>query len=391
MSIVDVVFSMLGVLAACYWFFALACVIRLARRPAAPSRRWPPVTILKPLCGDDGRLDANLRTFCTQDYPVYEVILGVRDATDPAVAVAARLTREFHVPRVRLVVDGRTTGANRKVANLLNMVRHARHQTLVIADADMAVTPDYLRAVVGPLDDSAIGLTTCLYVAIPDAGLASRLGAMFINDWFLPAACAGAALEPLRHAFGATLACRRSTLVAVGGLEALADDLADDHRLGALVSARGWRVALVPYLVCDHVVEPSLRALFLHELRWARTLRTLRPVGYALSLLTHAIPVSLVWLACASNVALALGMLGAHVGLRVLARAVIHRAVAQPLHWGDTLLVPARDVVSFVVGLLAFTGRQVRWNDDCLRVDAGGRLRPVATTDPLPEVRKKTA
>jgi ceramide glucosyltransferase len=145
------------------------------------------VSLLKPLHDDDGQLYENLKSFCTQDYPTYEVILAVRDPADPAVAVAARLVREVRTPPVRLVLGARTVGANLKICNVLHAARHARHDTLVVADADIRVRPDYLAAVTAPLDDPEVGVTTCLYVAVSGDDLASQLGAIFINDCIGPA------------------------------------------------------------------------------------------------------------------------------------------------------------------------------------------------------------
>jgi len=372
------VFLVLSAFAAVYWCVALICVVRVGRhRARARLRHLPPVSILKPLHGDDGQLYDNLESFCRQDYPRYEVLCGVQDAGDPAAAVVHRLAARCGGARVRLITDSRSLGANPKVSNLANILRHARFETLLIADADIRVGPDYLRAVVGPLmDDPRVGLVTCLYVGVPGGGLASRLGAMFINEWFLPSACVGAAIEPLRHAFGVTMVCPRTTLRSVGGFAAFADELADDYRLGRLVSQRRLRVALAPYVVRNVVVEPRLRTLFFHELRWARTIRTVRPVSYAASLLTFGIPTSLLWLTVSSHAAVASVILLGHLAIRCLGRMVIYRSVGQHVSWPDTLLVPLRDVASFMIGILSFAGRTVRWNGSRFRLSAEGYLRP---------------
>src|SRR5919197_6096544 len=133
MSKGDLVFLGLAIFAVSYWIVAVGCVVRFCRRRATPGRRLPSVTILKPLRGDDGHLYDNLRSFCEQDYPNYEVIFGVRDPGDPAVSVARRLVRKGPNLQVRLIVDPRTTGRNPKVANLINLARHARHEILVVA------------------------------------------------------------------------------------------------------------------------------------------------------------------------------------------------------------------------------------------------------------------
>jgi ceramide glucosyltransferase len=366
--------------AAAYALVALACVVAFARRRPTTSRLCPPVTILKPLRGDDGQLYENLLSFCRQDYPRFEIVFGVRDADDPAVTVVRRLQAEFRDLRLRLVIDDRVIGTNLKVSNLANMVRHARHDTLVVADSDMRVGPDYLRAVVGPLEEPGVGLVTCLYRGVAPCGMPSRLGAMFINEWFLPAALVGIRIEGLRHAFGATIACRRQTLRAIGGFEALADQLADDYMLGWLVSDLGFRVALAPYVVNTVITERDLRGLFLHELRWARTFRTLRPLPYFGSLLTYGIPLSALWLVTSSGGRAAWLAAIVHLGLRCGGRLVLHQSLGEWRPWWETWLVPLRDVLSFTVGLFSFVGRRVQWNDETLEVRRDGRLERATET-----------
>lgn len=371
---IDIVFLGLVILSAVYWLAALAAVALYRRPRSAPSGLTSPVTILKPLRGDDGQLYQNLRSFCRQDYRDFEIVFGVHHLHDPAVAVVERLRREFPGLELKLVADSRTIGTNRKVSNLANLVRHAKHDTLIVADSDMRVDPGYVRAVVGPLEDPRVGLVTCLYRGVAPRGIASQLGAMFINEWFLPAALVGTHVERLRHAFGATIACRRDTLRSVGGFEAIADQLADDYMLGWLVSGLGLRVVLVPYVVENVVTERNLRTLLVHELRWARTFRTLRPVTYCCSLLTYGIPLSVLWLAASGGSRPACVATALHVGLRIVGRLGLHRALGQPAPWSGTWLVPIRDVVSFVVGIVSFLGRTVRWHDEPFHVHRDGRL-----------------
>jgi ceramide glucosyltransferase len=374
--VIDVVFSTAVILAALYWIVAVACVARFGRRSAAPVRRPTPVTILKPLCGDDGQLYENLATLCRQDYATFEILCGVRDGGDPAIDVVQRLMHEFPGVELKLVVDDRVIGTNLKVSNLANLLRHAKHETLIIADADIRVGRDYLAAVTGALDAPAVGLATCLYRGVGKTDLASRLAAMFVNEWFLPAAVVGAWLETLRHAFGATIAVRRDTLETIGGFEAIAHHLADDYTLGRLVAARGLRIVLVPYLVDTVLSDTGLRALAWHELRWARTFRTLRPLSYFCSLVTFGIPLSLGWLVVGGDGRLAGAALLGHIALRCGIRHVIARIVGTRIRRRDGWLVPIRDVLSFAIGLTSFLGRRVRWNETDLYLHSDGRVEP---------------
>jgi ceramide glucosyltransferase len=383
---IDSVMLGVAIFAALYWLAALGCVVTFARRRPRASRDMPAVTVLKPLKGDDGHLYDNLRTFCEQDYPSFQIVFGVRHRQDPAAAVVERLGRELRHVDLTLVVNEAVVGANQKVSNLANLVRHAKHDTLIVADSDMRVDPGYIRSVIAPLEDSTVGLVTCLYCGVPAAGLASRLSAMFINEWFLPAALVGTRVEPLRHAFGATMACRRDTLRSIGGFEALADQLADDYMLGWLVSGSGLRVVLAPYVVQNIVSERNLRTLYFHELRWTRTFRTVRPLSYCFALLTHGVPLSLLWLAAGSGGGRALGATAMLVGLRCIGRLILYRALGRRVPWSETWLVPIRDIASFVLGIVSFLGDSVRWNEERFRVRRDGRLeRQTRTGDGHPD------
>lgn len=375
MSAIDLLFLGPVIFAALYSVAALGCAARHGRSRPSRSDCSPPVTILKPLRGDDGQLYENLASFCRQDYRSFEIVFGVRDRHDPAIVVVNRLIQDFPDLELKLVIDDRTIGTNLKVSNLANLVRPAKHDILMVVDSDMRVGPDYIRAVIGPLAEPHVGLVTCLYRGVAPSGVASTLGAMFINEWFFPAALVGTHLESLRHAFGATIACRRQTLGAIGGFEALADYLADDYMLGRLVSRLGLRVALVPYLVDNIITEPNVRGLLVHELRWARTFRTLRPLPYFCSLFTFGIPLSLLWLVVSMGGSVAVIATAAHVGLRCIGRIALSRSLGQHLRWADTWLVPIRDVLSFLVGIVSFLGRTVRWNDAELRLLPDGRLQ----------------
>ena len=370
----------LAILSVLYWLWALGSDKRLrdprAERPSLPA---PPVSVLKPVRDDDGQLYANLRSFCEQDYPHHEVLFGVGSVDDPAVPVIEQLIREFPHLDLACVVTGAPTGANRKVNILEALSRRARYDTLVIADADMRVGPDYLRVIVGTLADPSVGLVTCLYRGVAAGGLASRLGAMFINEWFIPAALVGARLGPLRYAFGATLACRREVLASIGGFAAVSDYLADDYMIGALISRRGLRIALAPLVVSNIVVETNLRGLVLHELRWARTFRTVRPLAYACSIVTHGIPLAALLVLVAGPTPTALALLSLHLAIRCSGRVALYRRLGVPLSWSTTCLVPVRDMLSFVLWASSFLGREVCWAGERFRVDGDGRLHPLVT------------
>jgi ceramide glucosyltransferase len=357
-----------------YWLVASWCTLNFGRRRVRPSTFGPHVTILKPLCGTGGHLYESLRSFCVQDYPHYEVVVGVRNADDPAVGVVCRLMSEYPELDLRLVVNDRPAGANPKVSNLANLYEGAKYDVLVIADSDIHVGADYLRAVVAPLEDPEVGLASCLYRGVADPGLWATLGAMFVNQWFFPSALVGACLEGVNHAFGATMVCRRETLEQLGGFAALAPYLADDYRLGQLVAAGGGRVVIAPYVVDTAVTSTTLQDLFRHELRWARTYRTVRPFGYFLSVVTLALPISI--LALVVTGAAPASVLGTVVllGVRLAGTVVFARVLDLHADWRSLCLVPLRDTLSLVVWAQSFLGRSIHWAGQPFRVDREGKL-----------------
>jgi ceramide glucosyltransferase len=237
------------VVAAGYALVALVAVLiwELRRVRAAPLP-LPPVTVLKPLCGAEPGLYAHLRSYCEQDLPEFQIVFGVRDPGDPALTVVARLRREFPAIPIETVVNPQLHGSNYKISNLINMISLARHEVLVMADSDTYVSPEYLRAVTAPLLDGQVGLVTCLYQDVPTARLWSRLGAMYVNEWYMPSVLVAWLFGHDGYVSGQSLCLRAQTLQAIGGLPAMANHLADDHRLGELVRAQGLKVVLSRYL-----------------------------------------------------------------------------------------------------------------------------------------------
>lgn len=196
------------------WFRGLA---RGQRYPAAANPRVSssPVSVLKPLCGAEPRLYENLRSFCAQDYPEFQLVCGVQEGDDPAIAVVHRLAREFPGLSLELVIDPSRHGSNHKVSNLINILGRCRYEHLVLADSDIAVGADYLAQVVAPSPILPWGWSPACIEGDP-RGIWSRLGALFIDDWFAPSVRVAHAFGSRDFAFGATLALRRATLIAVG-------------------------------------------------------------------------------------------------------------------------------------------------------------------------------
>lgn len=359
-----------------------ATIIVLFARYNAPdaSAGTLPVTVFKPLCGAEPGLYESLRGFFQLDYPSYQLIFGVRHAGDPALDVVTRLQAEFPAVDVCVVDDPRVHGRNLKVSNLLNMAAKARHDTWVISDSDIRVAPDYVQRMTAALADPNVGAVTALYASSPLSDtIAGALAALHVDDWFLPSVLVARALGKTDFCLGSTMAVRRDTLRAIGGFEALKDYLADDYMLGLLLGRAGYRVALAPDIVRTTVTETTFAELFAHELRWARTIKSVEPLSFVFSCLMNTISVA--FIAAVLLVAAGQGWSVAllTVTLAVMFRLGLHAAVGGRLERTDRKmwLVPLRDLISFAIWARSFIGRSVAWRGQKLTVDGRGVLADV--------------
>ncbi|HQR44954.1 MAG TPA: bacteriohopanetetrol glucosamine biosynthesis glycosyltransferase HpnI [Thermoanaerobaculia bacterium] len=362
-----------------YLTFALVQVIRYRPRPvpATPSR--PPITLAKPVCGLEPELEENLRSCFRQDYPRYEIVFGVREPDDPALPVIRKVMAEFPgVDATLVVTHGEVPGTNRKVSSLVAICRKARYEILVVADSDIRLEPDALASVASCYEDEGVGAATALTVARPTRDLPSILGAMFLNEEFLPANLVAKALEPLTYCYGPVMSARRSALEAIGGFEQMTHHLADDYLLGNRIAGLGLRVELAGTTGLNVLHEPSLAALFRHELRWARTIRTVRPHGYVGTVVTMATPWALAFLLASGFSPAAWLAPAAAVGLRFAIQLAVRRKfrlAGTPAIWW----IPVRDLLSFSVWCASHLGQSVLWRRNQFRVSEDGRLHEEVT------------
>ncbi len=367
--------------AVCYAAAAVGCFYALfvgraarefARAPTATAEIYPAVTILKPLSGSEPNLSANLTRFCFQDYPSpVQIVFGVDDPGDPAIGAVRELIAAFPDRDLKLVVNSRRHGSNRKVSNLINMVGEAEHEILVISDSDIVVGRDYLKNIVASLETPGVGLVTCLYRSAAVAGAWARLGAAAIDYHFLPSVLVGLKLGLAAPCFGSTIATRKETLAIIGGFESVVDQLADDYALGTLVRRAGLTVA-IPTTIVSHVCAArSASGLFRHEIRWARTIRSVDPLGYAGLVITHALPLSLLGLLL-GGVAPASILVVVALACRFALQSQLNRVF--DLRDDSFWLLPLRDVFSFAVFVASFFGSLVEWRGHRYALQAGNRL-----------------
>ena len=369
----------------CLWSAALflrgqkagrACP-EFAEVSARPTQNLPPISILKPLKGTDPDIYESFRSHCLQDYPEYEIIFGVSDANDAAVASVRQLQQEFPGHAIHLVVSPNKRGPTVKVSNLEQMVAAARFQYLIVNDSDIRVEPGYLRRVTAPLGDDDVGMVTCLYRGVSAPALGSRLESLGISTDFCASVLVARQLEGgLHFGLGSTLAFRRADLERIGGFKSIVDFLADDYELGHRLAGLGLQVVLSDVVVETHLPAYDLRGFLSHQLRWARGVRDARAAGYIGLVSTFGLLWSLLVLITAHGAPWSWAAAGVTLLLRLSVAIVIGRFV---LHDRQVLrnlwLLPLRDLIAVAVWAASFAGSTVTWRGDRFKLNKGRLIR----------------
>lgn len=358
---------------------ALRFVRRASSAPAPLPKVAPRVAVLKPLHGADDNLPENLISYLELDYPKVEFIFGISGYDDPAAEVVVGLKPQYPFRQITLAVGEEPGCANRKIAKLIGMAeRPARAEIFLLSDADVSVERGHLRRVVSEFDaGERIGLVTCLYRAKASSGLASRLGALFVNTDFVPLIMISKTIEPLCYSLGATVAIKRQALEAIGGFQRLKDLLADDYYLGKFASDRGYKIRLSNSIVTVKSEERHFAEFWNHQVRWARTYRTTRPISAA-TIVLHGPFWALVLLAAARCSIFALGLFAAVVVTRIVtSRLIIGKVLGLAEQLGDAWLAPLKDLVMTAVWAASMFSNEVLWSGRRLRIQPDGTMREV--------------
>ena len=342
------------------------------RRRGLATGYTPDVSILKPVKGVDPQMYAGLVSHCQQQYAGrFEILFGVGSLDDPAVAEIKRLQAEFPNIVIRLIECPERLGTSGKVSNLIQMLRAASYEYVLINDSDIRVSPNYLTRVMASFADRNVGLVTAPYIgrtatSRPGLTLWSRLEALGISTDFMPGVLTARKLEGGIHfGLGSTLATSKTALAKAGGLESLVECLADDYEMGARIAAAGYRIELSPEVVETTIPAYTFSGFRDHQLRWARTVRDSRKLGYLGLAITYALPWAVMtciasgfdlWsFTLLSIVLLARISVALAVGVGVLRDGQVLR---------DLWLLPLRDFFGLAFWLWSFAGDTIVWRGE---------------------------
>ena len=382
-------FAILGMAAIplIYYSLVLFSSWQFFRCPRKPlSGYTPPISNLKPIRGLDPDTYENLASFCRQDYPEYEIVFCVGDASEPALPVIQRLIRDFPQCQIRVLMGSGRVATNDKVAKLARMTAEAKYRTFVISDSDVRVEPDYLRTVVAPLEDPRVGAVTCFYVPVPseETKFVQRVQSVGMLSDFYPGILVAKQLDGVKFALGPTIATTREHLAGFGGYAAIENRPADDLLVGRLIAEQGYEVKLLNYAI--HTVSDfqSMRDLFLKRLRWTVVMRNMRPWGHLGLIFTLGLPWALLAILLQPTPQVAFAYLSAYFAFRIAIMEVVGTwGLQQPGIYKKLWLLPVWDLLATCIWLTSFTRNSIRWRDGYYYI-RNGELVPV---DPAAAMR----
>ncbi len=364
-----------------YYAIAIFSCLRFFFGAKSQAKEYlPPVSVLKPVRGLDQEAYENFASFCRQDYPDYEVLLCIGDASDPALPLLQRLEADFPGTRIRILIGTGRNATNDKVAKLARLVEEASHEHLVISDSDVRVEPRYLRQMVAPMADPGVGAVTCFYVPTKETSWVQRLQDVGMLSDFYPGILVAWQLDGVKFTLGPSICTTRARLEEFSGYGSIENKPADDLWVGRLIAERGYEVVLLPYAISTVPDYQSFRELFSKRLRWITVMRHMRPWGHAGLIFTLGLPWALAAVAIEPTAGVAAGFLGGYFIVRcVLTLLVGSVGLRQRGVWAKLALIPAWDAVATLIWLTSFARKSIFWRGHRYAI-VNGDLTPAKPT-----------
>ena len=331
-----------------------------------------------PLKGAPRALEETLRCLCSLDYPSFQILVAVERGDLAAFPAVEQIKKEFPGTDLEVAYAAEGKWPNPKEANHAGALKRAKHSWIVLLDGDTMVAPDYLKRVLAPLRDPAVGLVTCPYRCREPRGFWAVLESLYIQTCYNPAMLLRAWAAPVDFGLGATLAVKRDLLERLGGFEALADCIHSDFRLAEKIKRLGFQVQLLPYWIDIEMDRYGWSAYLAHQIRWVRTMRFTTPGGYLGMILTHGVTWAAVY-ALFAPPAFGGAALLVTAANRVATAAWIGSGNYHPYFRAWLPLIPLHDLWNSLVWILGWTGGTVSWGGRKFQLWAGGRILGVET------------
>jgi len=376
--------ALLGTITATiYCLMVLAAALRFGlrrrRERRAPATFLPALSVLKPLHGTEPGMERNLETFFEQDYPEFELLFCARQETDDGLMLARRVGARYPHVDAHYVTCGEPMPKfhNAKVYSLEKLDSVARHELFITSDADVRVTPDYLRRMVQNLKDPHVGLASCVYLGTTEGGFASQLDAVGKSVEMTSGVLVADMIEGTKFALGATMAVRKKSFRDVGGFGELGQFYADDFVLGNRLAKQGTGVLLASHVIRLMVQDSPFWLSFRNQLRWMQSTRRSRPWGHFGSGLTFAMPfglLGLLWSLLSGHSVLGLLWLGGAVVNRWLQAGAILRVMGDADWFHGMVIYPLRDLLGSILWLGSYGGDRFYYRGKIYKLKDGGQV-----------------
>ncbi|CAK0751229.1 ceramide glucosyltransferase [Azospirillaceae bacterium] len=389
MSVMDVlsVFSYIllipvmgGTVYALLCFGAAAILTRRSQRqrpPSWPEDAWPGVSLLKPIYGLEKDLAENLRSACLQNYPgPWQVVLSAQRLDDPALPELRRIADAFGPERVSLVVAEKRPVVNGKLQHLMIAFEAARHPILVISDSDVRLTPTYLRTVVAPLADPAIGGVCTFYRATRAETWSERLEQLTLNADFIPNLIFAEVSGAADFCLGASTAIRRDVLERIGGFDSLAEYLVEDYEMGRRIRAIGFEMVILPYFVDMMVDHKHPSDGWRRLVYWDQNTRAARPMGFFATILTRSIPFAVFFALSRGFDSLGLIILASALAARLIAGTLTLSLIGDEASVRNLALLPIRDMIGLASWAAALIKNTFTWRGQSFGLTREGKIIP---------------
>lgn len=346
--------------------FVWLCLWAIRVRAIPETSRYPTVSIIKPLAGDEDELVENLESHLQLDYPSeYEMILGVRSIED-SVYPLAKAFAEKHASRVRLVLQEGEPGFNPKVNQLLTLTRYAKNEVIALTDASVRVPRHWLKEHAALLGQPSVGLSTNIFSGEGETTLGAAFDNMTLISFCGASMAAGEALG-VTQIIGKSVVISKQTLAAIGGWEEVKDLLAEDQRLGFRLAQQSFQARVASTFVQTVQKKRTLAQFWDRHTRWAMLRFRVVP-GFWLEPLLNPMPWAL-GAAIVEPTHLTLSLLAASSLVSMVfatACARLTRGQGMPLKY--LVLAPMRDVMLFCAWVRGMTLKRINWRGNELRV-----------------------
>ncbi len=235
------------------------------------AQKFPPVSLVRPLCGIDNYAADTLRSTFALAYPRCEILFCVASAKDPVLPLIESLLAEHRQAGAKLLVGDERVSNNPKLNNVLKGWRAASHDWIVIADSNVLMPPDYIELLFANWRADT-GLVASPPIGCRPQGVWAELECAFLNTyqarWQYLADTLG-----FGFAQGKTMLWRRADLERAGGIAALAKEVAEDAAATKIVRGAGLKVRLIDRPLAQPLGYRSAIEVWNRQVRWARLRR----------------------------------------------------------------------------------------------------------------------